>query len=265
MTLVELATGAIKQYTGTITYPTDQNGKALPTPALGFYGGPITIGWLDDNRQVVAPFLPFTDAALDGVYVLDLTNAPPGALPPARPLTKQPITGFSYKVFAPANNKLAYAFSDPQRPIPNYEGPYGAFNTVGILDFATGTTVAAISPKDNAIGNGVAFTPDGKQLYFNVGPYVTDATSGTSRLMGSKVLIADTATGQVKDGPNLLSDAQSTLGEFLICGPTLYFTASRIDPNAQGTLLLAAPLADLTRQTTLYSGNGFLTLVSCTP
>ncbi len=263
LSVLDLTTGKITSYPGTVIFPTGANGAKNPVPQVGFYGGPLTIGWLDDNRQVVSPFVPFSDGGIDGLYVLDLSAAPAGPLPAAKPLTAQPITGFSYKIFSPDHKRLAYAFGDPKRPIPNLDGPFA--NTVGVLDIASGKTAIIAAPKDNGVGNGLTFSPDGSKVYFNIGPYILDPATGGPIMQGAKVLIADAATGQTADGPLLVMDTKAVVNQMQACGTTLFYSVSKTDPNAPTSQLVAAPLANLSQQTTLYDGTGYVTLVGCAP
>ncbi len=248
---------------GNVVFPFDQNGKANPLPPSGFYGGPLALFWLDDNRIVIAPFMPFTDGALDGLFVLDVTKAQANAIPPVTPLTKQAIPGNSLHVFSPDSTKAAYTFVDPKRPIKAPEAMFGPFNGVAIMDIASGNAVNALIPGDNVIGSGFSFSADGKKVYFNAGKYVDPMAGNTQS--ETRLYTADAATGQVTEGPVLFADKQTIVYQMLACGSTLYISGSKTDPNASGALLIAAPLDNPSSQTAVYSGTGYLQLVSCAP
>jgi hypothetical protein len=252
----------ISSTVGNAVYPFDQNGKANPLPASGFYGGPLAVLWLDDSRIVVAPFIPFTDGGMDGLFVVDASKAQANAIPPVTPLTKQTIPGNSIHIFAPDNSKIAYTFADPKRPIKAQDAMFGPFNSIAIVDVASGTVVNAAVPGDNVIGNGFTFSADTKKIYFTAGKYVDPASNAQSE---TRLYTADVATGQVTEGPVLLADKQTVVYQMLACGSTLYLSASKLDPNAATAQLIAAPVDNPTAQTVIYSGTGYTQLVSCAP
>jgi hypothetical protein len=263
--IFDIAAGkAISTVTANVVYPQGQGGAANPLPASGFYGGPLALFWLDDNRIVITSFLPYSDGGMDGLFVIEASKAQPNAIPPATPLVKQPVPANALKTFSGDNAKVAYTIVDPQRPIKAPDAMFGPFNGITIVDIASSAAVNAAVPGDNVVGNGFTFSGDGTKVYFNAGKYVDPMASGGVQ-SETRLYTADVATGQVTEGPVLLADKQTTLYQMVACGATLYLSVSKNDPNAPTAQLIAAPVDNPTAQTVVYSGTGYIQLVDCAP
>lgn len=263
--LLDVTSGATKRFAGVFADPVDNQGKPFPVPPAGYFGGPLTIAWLDENRQVISPFFPFSDGALDGLYVLDVSKAQSGQLPAATPLSAQVIPGISSKAFSATGTKVVYAYPDGSRPVPNYEGPYDAFNTIGVLDVASGKSLTIPAPKDNGTGSALTLSPDGSKAYFTAGKYALDTQTGVPILPFTNLFIIDTTTGVSTQGPALTNDKLGFIDQMVACGTTLYFALSQVSQSANMTTLVAAELADPAKQTIVFSSPGYISLAGCAP
>jgi hypothetical protein len=263
LSVVEVATNKVTNFTGTFASPTDANNKPNPLPPTGFYGGPLTVGWLDDSRQVISPFFPFSEGNLDGLYIFDSSKATAPTL--TTTALSKAIPGFALTLFAPDNKRVAYLYNDPSRNVPNFEGPYMPFNTVGVIDVTSGKLVTVPVPKDNAAGSGIAFTPDGTKVLYVAGLMQPDPAVQGSFIRKGKLYTLDVASGTAVEGPVLTPDEKSVVNEMEVCGNTLFMTVSKLNPDSATSILLSAPLANPAQQTTLYSGLGYVSLVGCAP
>lgn len=234
-----------------------------------FYGVAYVLsGWTaSDKRVLLGSFIPFADGNFQNFYALDLTGIDLNkggtfALPKVTLLTKVG-TVFSDLQITPDRKTLAYVMIDPSVTPDNFEamGPYPLpFNLVRLMDNASGKVTELTTNKKQGIGN-LAWSTDGKRLYFTAGAY-----NKTDYIVTPRLDSVEAASGKITPGPALTTDVKEIITQIEVCGDTLFYVSNTRTPDgAPGTTsLYVAPIAKPNQRTELAKAL-VITLLQCAP